>query len=82
MSLIEQEIRNAQSGIHAEITCKVNGIDDAVVSAKLYEVSLVFRWVHSGNIQGTFREHLERHPHRDHLRHRRRRPSCPPSFMK
>jgi len=39
MSLIEQEIRNAQSGIHAEITCKVNGIDDAVVSAKLYEAS-------------------------------------------
>jgi len=39
MALIDQEIRNAQAGMHAEVTCKVNGIDDPVVTSKLYEAS-------------------------------------------
>ena len=39
LSLIDQEIKNAKEGLPAKITCKCNGIDDPVVTSKLYEAS-------------------------------------------
>jgi len=39
LALLDNEIRNAQAGRPAAVTCKVNGIDDEVITAKLYEAS-------------------------------------------